>query len=84
MADEVGKYNIKAICNKLGIQPGTLRAWERRYQIIRPVRNDAGHRLYSEQHVRILEYLIDKVQNGFTIGQAVSLYETEEHTTAEQ
>ncbi|MGL4522948.1 MAG: MerR family transcriptional regulator [Bacilli bacterium] len=81
MAEEMGKYNIKAICNKLGIQPGTLRAWERRYHIISPVRNEAGHRLYTDSHVRIIEFLIEKVQTGFTIGQAVQLYEADRQLT---
>lgn len=75
MANDIAKYNIKAISNMLGIQPGTLRAWERRYNIIEPIRNDSGHRLYSDEHVAILRWLIDKVNKGFTIGQAVGLLE---------
>ena len=75
MEDQKPKYNIKAICNILGIQPGTLRAWERRYQIFDPIRNESGHRLYTEEHVTILRWLIDKVNKGFTIGQAVALFE---------
>lgn len=70
---KIGKYNIKAISTILGIPPGTLRAWERRYQIIKPVRNDAGHRLYTEDHLKVLKWIINKVDNGFTIGQAVGL-----------
>lgn len=73
MADQVGKYNIKAAALMLGIQPGTLRAWERRYQMIAPVRNEAGHRLYTEEHIKILKWLIKKVDQGFTISQAISL-----------
>jgi DNA-binding transcriptional MerR regulator/methylmalonyl-CoA mutase cobalamin-binding subunit len=73
MADQEGKYNIKAAALMLGIQPGTLRAWERRYQMIAPVRNEAGHRLYTEEHIKILKWLIKKVNQGFTISQAVSL-----------
>ncbi|MGD6966845.1 MerR family transcriptional regulator [Rossellomorea vietnamensis] len=68
-----GKYNIKAISKMLGIQPGTLRAWERRYKMIAPVRNESGHRLYSEEHLRVLKWLVGKVEQGFTISQAVSL-----------
>ncbi|MDT8860045.1 MerR family transcriptional regulator [Alkalihalobacillus sp. MEB130] len=75
MALKEGKYNIKAISKMLGIQAGTLRAWERRYHIIEPVRNAAGHRLYSDEHVAVLKWLIDKVNKGFTIGQAVDLFE---------
>ncbi|TKD69879.1 MerR family transcriptional regulator [Pseudalkalibacillus hwajinpoensis] len=71
-----GKYNIKAVSKKLGIQPGTLRAWERRYNIISPIRNEAGHRLYSEEHMAILKWLVQKTDQGFTISQAVELLES--------
>jgi DNA-binding transcriptional MerR regulator len=70
-----GKYNIKAVSQMLGVQAGTLRAWERRYRIIAPVRNEAGHRLYTEEHVKILKWLIQKVNKGFTISQAINLLE---------
>ncbi|MCA0147782.1 MULTISPECIES: MerR family transcriptional regulator [Rossellomorea] len=73
-----GKYNIKAVSTILGIQPGTLRAWERRYQIIAPVRNESGHRLYTEQHLNILKWLVEKVDQGFTISQAVALLDKQE------
>jgi DNA-binding transcriptional MerR regulator len=70
-----GKYNIKAVSNILGIQPSTLRAWERRYHIIAPKRNRAGHRLYTEEHIHILKWLMNKVSEGMMIGQAVQLLE---------
>ncbi|PFD78462.1 MerR family transcriptional regulator [Bacillus cereus] len=70
-----GKYNIKAVSNIIGIQLSTFRAWERRYQIIAPKRNHAGHRLYTEEHIQILKWLMDKVSSGMMIGQAVQLLE---------
>ena len=70
-----GKYNIKAVSKMLGIQPSTLRAWERRYHIVAPKRNDAGHRLYTEEHIQILKWLIDQVNKGIAIGQAVQILE---------
>ncbi|MFC4324144.1 MerR family transcriptional regulator [Litchfieldia salsa] len=82
MVSEYGKYNIKAITKMLGIQAGTLRAWERRYKIIAPKRNESGHRLYTEEHVQVLKWLIDKVNKGFTISQAVALIETSKFTTS--
>lgn len=75
MGSSEGKYNIKAISNMLGIQAGTLRAWERRYKMIAPVRNESGHRLYTDEHLKILKWLISKINQGFTISQAVSLME---------
>lgn len=75
MASQEGKYNIKAVSKMLGIQAGTLRAWERRYSIIQPKRNEAGHRLYTDEHVYIIKWLMNKIQHGFTISQAVDLLE---------
>lgn len=68
-----GKYNIKAVATMVDILPGTIRAWERRYKMIEPIRNEAGHRLYSDAHVRKLKWLVNKVNAGFTISQAVAL-----------
>ncbi|WP_431799080.1 MerR family transcriptional regulator [Halobacillus andaensis] len=76
------KYNIKAVSTLLGIPAGTLRAWERRYQIIRPARNEAGHRLYTDEHLQTLKWLVDKVNEGFTISQAVSLLEDSEDVSS--
>ncbi|HEY2420609.1 MAG TPA: MerR family transcriptional regulator [Neobacillus sp.] len=81
MHGQEGKYNIKAASKMLGIQPGTLRAWERRYQVIAPIRNELGYRLYTEEHIKILKWLIKKVNQGFTIGQAVSLFENNQFNT---
>lgn len=73
--DNKGKYNMKAVSTMVGILPGTIRAWERRYQMFAPIRNEVGHRLYSDNHVRKLKWLAQKVNDGFTISQAVSLLE---------
>ncbi|RKL67620.1 MerR family transcriptional regulator [Salipaludibacillus neizhouensis] len=79
MEDQAGKYNIKAVSKLLGIHPGTLRAWERRYQLIQPVRNDAGHRLYTDEQLKVLKWIINKVDNGFTISQAVELLDKHDY-----
>jgi MerR family transcriptional regulator, light-induced transcriptional regulator len=79
MEDQEGKYNIKAASKILGIQPGTLRAWERRYRMVAPIRNESGHRLYTEEHIRTLKWLSKKVDLGFTISQAVSLLENKQN-----
>ncbi|WP_173916276.1 MerR family transcriptional regulator [Halobacillus sp. Marseille-Q1614] len=84
MPNHKAKYNIKAVSQMLDIQPGTLRAWERRYQMIRPIRNEAGHRLYTDEHIHTLRWLIDKVNKGFTISQAVALIENNEEPVSSQ
>ncbi|CEG27681.1 MerR family transcriptional regulator [Bacillus sp. B-jedd] len=70
-----GKYNIKAASSILGIKPGTLRAWEKRYNIISPHRNESGHRLYSEEQIFLLQNVLEKVEKGFTISQAAAQIE---------
>ncbi|RBW70315.1 MerR family transcriptional regulator [Bacillus taeanensis] len=81
MTPAEGKYNIKAVSKMLGIQPGTLRAWERRYNFMSPVRNVSGHRLYTEQQVQKLKWLLDKINQGFTISQAIELLENHKTET---
>lgn len=78
MSAQKGKYNIKAVSNMIGIHPGTLRAWERRYNLIEPVRNEVGHRLYTDDQMKILKWVVGKVDKGFTIGQAVELLDKQD------
>jgi MerR family transcriptional regulator, light-induced transcriptional regulator len=65
-------YNIKAVARIVGLRPVTLRAWERRYGIPRPLRGDQGYRLYSEHDVRTLSWLKYQVDSGMNISQAVN------------
>ena len=45
-----GKYNIKAVSKIIGVQPSTLRAWERRYQMIAPKRNHGASIIYRRAY----------------------------------
>lgn len=72
-----GKYNIKAVSTMLGIPAGTLRMWERRYQMIAPQRSESGHRLYTDEQVQLLQKIVAKTKEGLTVRQAVALLETE-------
>ncbi|MBC8077756.1 MAG: MerR family transcriptional regulator [Chloroflexales bacterium] len=66
-------YNIKAVVQKTAIQTSTLRAWERRYGIPNPGRSAHGHRLYSPRDLAIINWLRQRVEEGMSIGHAVSL-----------
>ena len=52
---------MRTIASLTGVNPVTLRAWERRYGLIQPQRTNKGQRLYTEQDVakirRVLELL---------------------------
>lgn len=44
---EEGVLRIGELSRRLGVSPEVLRAWERRYGVLRPTRTDGGFRLYS-------------------------------------
>lgn len=72
MSDEP-MLNIKAVSNATGIDPVTLRAWERRYGVPDPQRADQGYRLYSDRDVAILKWLKAKTDAGVTIKRAIAM-----------
>lgn len=48
-------HPIAAVARMTGLSIDTLRAWERRYGLVRPARDEAGVRRYSERDVARLE-----------------------------
>src|SRR5207237_71202 len=54
-------YPIRAVSLMTGVSIDTLRAWERRYAVVNPVRDDRG-RVYSEADVRRIGLLRDAVE----------------------
>jgi len=66
------QYPIRAAANLTGLSIDTLRAWERRYQAVTPIRGSRG-RAYGEGHIRRLILLRDAVARGHAIGQVAGL-----------
>jgi MerR family transcriptional regulator, light-induced transcriptional regulator len=66
------KYTIKNVSVETGIRPVTLRAWERRHEVLTPHRSDNRYRLYSDKDIAILRWLKSQVDNGVSISSAVS------------
>lgn len=67
-------FNIKVVVRETGLKPDTLRAWERRYGIPSPQRTTGGHRLYSQQEINLLKWIIARQQEGLNISHAVELW----------
>jgi DNA-binding transcriptional MerR regulator len=70
-----GKYNMKAVAALVGLNPTTIRAWERRYQVLDPDRSESGHRIYSDSDVAKLRWIVDKQKEGLSVSKAIQLYE---------
>ncbi len=66
------KFTIKTVSTQTGIPPVTLRAWERRHEILFPFRASNRYRLYSERDIAILRWLKYRVDDGVSISNAVS------------
>lgn len=75
-AQSLPTLNMSAVVHATGVQPDTLRAWERRYGLPQPGRSDGGHRLYSRRDVEIVKWLRDRQEEGLRIGQAVELWQS--------
>lgn len=66
-------YQIGTVSDMTGIPRNTLLAWERRYGLLDPQRNESGYRLYTEAEVRVLEQVKEYLDRGHRISEAVRL-----------
>lgn len=68
-----GPYKIGTISRLTGFSAVLLRAWESRYGILKPSRGPGGHRLYSEDDLRVLRRVQEWVKGGRSIGEIAAL-----------
>ncbi|HSN71883.1 MAG TPA: MerR family transcriptional regulator, partial [Steroidobacteraceae bacterium] len=66
-------YSIKAVAHATGLTVETLRAWERRYGVIRPERDATGRRVYGAADVVRLRRLREATERGHPIGRIAGL-----------
>ena len=62
--------NIAAVSRRTRVAPDTLRKWEQRYGVVRPQRTAGGQRRYTEQDVARVEWLRDRLGEGWRISEA--------------
>jgi DNA-binding transcriptional MerR regulator len=74
---EDGLFPIRAVAQITGINPITLRAWERRYQLICPTRTSTGHRLYSPDDIQKIQRVKAMATQGMGFSQIAALLERE-------
>jgi MerR family transcriptional regulator, light-induced transcriptional regulator len=65
--------NIAALARRTGVAPDTLRKWEQRYRILQPTRTPGGQRRYSQRDIARVEWLRERLREGYRIGEAASL-----------
>ena len=62
-------YTIGTVSRLTGVGAITLRAWERRYELIHPVRKESGHRLYTRKHIDQINQITSLTDQGMRISQ---------------
>ena len=66
-------YSIKAVSHATGLSIETLRAWERRYGIVEPMRDGNGRRAYRPEDVIRLRKLREATERGHPISRLARL-----------
>ena len=68
-----GLYPIREVSRLTGINPVTLRAWERRYGFIEPKRTNSGHRLYSLTDIETVRRVQGWIERGVSVSKVGEL-----------
>jgi DNA-binding transcriptional MerR regulator len=62
-------FPIREVARLTGVNPVTLRAWERRYGLIVPTRTESGHRLYSVTDIERVRSILDWIDRGVAVSK---------------
>ena len=66
-------YRIHRFSKLTGLSTHVIRAWERRYGLVTPVRGANRYRLYNDEDVRLFRYLKSQVDQGTSIGELAEI-----------
>jgi DNA-binding transcriptional MerR regulator/methylmalonyl-CoA mutase cobalamin-binding subunit len=66
-------YRIHRFSKLTGLTTHVIRAWERRYGLVNPVRGANRYRLYNDEDVRLFRYLKSKGDEGMSIGELAEI-----------
>jgi DNA-binding transcriptional MerR regulator len=73
MTPDTGQLRIGELSRRSGVSNELLRAWERRYGLLRPTRSDGGYRLYSAQDERRVASMRAHLERGLSAAEAARL-----------
>ena len=68
-----GLIRIGELSRRSGVSPDLLRAWERRYGLLRPSRSGGGRRLYAAADLERVRRMQDHLADGFAAAEAAAL-----------
>jgi DNA-binding transcriptional MerR regulator len=71
--DDSGHLRIGALSKRVGVSPELLRAWERRYGLLQPIRSAGGFRLYSGADEARVQSMQRHLDEGLSAAEAARL-----------
>lgn len=63
-------YSIKQASIRSGVSVPLIRAWERRYGVVKPQRTASGYRLYDDEAIATLIRVRELTESGWTASEA--------------
>ncbi|MBA1202550.1 MerR family transcriptional regulator [Pseudomonas capeferrum] len=75
-------FPIREVSRLTGVNPVTLRAWERRHGLIQPTRTESGHRLYSLRDIDTVRTILGWLERGVAVSKVGSILARSEALTA--
>jgi MerR family transcriptional regulator, light-induced transcriptional regulator len=70
-------YPIREVSRLTGVNPVTLRAWERRYGLLTPHRTESGHRLYSMADIDRVRAVTAWIERGVAVSKVATIIDRE-------
>jgi len=60
-------FPIRVLAEKTSLSTSTLRAWERRYGLLKPQRTPKGHRLYGQADIKRISKILNLLDDGHSL-----------------
>jgi DNA-binding transcriptional MerR regulator len=63
-------YSIGSAARLLRVPPATIRTWEKRYGLVVPTRTPGGQRLYTQEQIEQLRFVVRRIAEGMRPAEA--------------
>jgi DNA-binding transcriptional MerR regulator len=78
---DTGALRIGEFARRVGVSPELLRAWERRYGLLQPIRTEGGFRLYTDEDADRVGRMKRALDEGFSAAEAARHALVQERST---
>lgn len=76
--DMTEQYSIRQLSEISGVNAVTIRAWERRYGLLKPSRTPKGHRYYTADDIETVRNILNWLDRGVAISKVRPLLDSEQ------